>query len=47
MEHGTTRIWEMEVDQGWRLMDVTMGASFNGYSDNAVLVSDSWRAGCA
>ena len=47
MEHGTTRIWEMEEDQGWRLMDVTMGASFNGYSDNAVLVPDSWRAGCA
>ena len=41
------RIWLMEEDQGWRLMDVTMGAEFvGGYFDNAVLVSDSWRAGC-
>ena len=37
----------MEEEQGWRLMDVSMGAMFDGLYDNAVLVPDSWREGCA
>ena len=46
VESITDRIWLMEEDQGWRLMDVTMGEVFRGDYDNAVIVPDSWREGC-
>ena len=45
LEYPTDLVWELE-DQGWRRMDVTMGAHFYGGSDNAVLVPDTWRAKC-
>ena len=48
MERETDNIWLMEENlQGRRLMDVTIGARFYGDYDNAVLVPDSWREGCA
>ena len=31
-------VWEREDDLGWRLVDLSMGASFDGRLDNAVLV---------
>ena len=42
----TDNIWEMEEDEGWRLMDAKMGASFNGRYANAALVPEIWREGC-
>ena len=41
----TDLIWKME-DQGWQLLDVTMGAWFDGFWDNALIVPDSWRSWC-
>ena len=47
METGSDHIWLMEEDQGWRLMDITMGPTYYyGAYDNAVLVPDLWRMGC-
>ena len=46
MESNTDRIWEIEKDQGWRLMNVSMGARFDGDVNNGVLVPDSWRSVC-
>ena len=44
---GPGHVWEREEDQGWRLLDVSMGASFQDDFDNAVAVPGSWRKGCA
>ena len=41
MERYSYHIWVMEEDQGWRLMDISMGAAFDGYSNNTVLVPDT------
>ena len=46
MEYETDNIWVREEDQGWRLMDASMGAIFSSSYDNAVIVPDSWREGC-
>ena len=46
-EYESDRIWEREDDLGWRLMDVSMGATFYGDEENAVLVPDSWKNACA
>ena len=46
IESGSDTIWLMEEDQGWKLMNASMGTSYDGYYDNAVVVLDSLRAGC-
>ena len=45
-EGETDRIWKREEDQGWQLMDVTMGGNFYAVWGNAVLVPDTWRNNC-
>ena len=45
VEHGTDFIWEKE-NEGWRLTNFSMGSTFQGDWDNAVMVPDSWRKGC-
>ena len=47
VEYETDKIWEREENLEWRLMNSSMGASFNGIRDNAVMVPDSWREGCS
>jgi len=47
IEYESDRIWEREDDLGWRLMDVSMGATFYADEENAVLVPDSWKNACA
>ena len=46
IERYTDRIWEMEENQEWRLLDVAMGSTFDGVYDQAFIVPDSWRNGC-
>ena len=46
-EGETDRIWKREEDQGWQLMDVTMGGNFYAVWGNAVLVPDTWRNNCS
>lgn len=45
IEDWSDLIWTLE-NQGWQLLDVTIGQWFFGNNDNAVLVPDSWRANC-
>ena len=38
MESSTDKIWEMQGDGSWQLFNISLGATFNGRTDNAVLV---------
>lgn len=47
VETDTANIWAMrEEDQGWQLMNATMGASFRGDYDTAVVLPESWSQRC-